>query len=136
MAPDTIILDTQEVMNKIRHAASVSDCQSYAPHVPQFLQELTDVVVDSLKHRAKAGYELSVLVDEIRTGQCHSPSGGFIPAEFADLVHELGTTILRQLDENKAYNLQQTLPYHYWIPPWKVGFDDVMLQRTREIEAK
>jgi len=136
MAPDTIILDTHEVMSKIRHTASLSDCQSYAPHMPQFIQDLTDVVVGSLKNRAKAGYELSVLVEEIRSGQCHSPSGGFIPSEFADLVGELGTTILKQLDENKAYNLQQTLPYHYWIPPWRVDFDDVMLQRTQGIEAK
>ncbi len=135
MAPETLILDTGETLRKIRRAAEVNDHASYATHGPFFVQEIAGRVVDCLRERRSASYKLHWLVQEIESARYVHPTVGFVPSEFAPLVEELGHVLLSQLDEYRVYDLQGHLPYHYWVPPYKVSPDDVMLQHTQGLRT-
>ena len=130
MMPETIILDVADVMKKFHETAATSDHYSYSPHMPFFIQEMTNRVVDCLRDRRMASHKLHSLVQEISFGRYVHPTAGHVPAEFAPLVLELGHGVLAQLDEYKVYDLQGRLPYHFWVPPFKVDPGELLLQRT------
>jgi len=125
MAPDRLILDTRAVMRKITQRAQLCDHISYATHGEGFVQTLAGNVIECLRDRKKASFHLHTLVADVTSGLQED----HIPPEFAPLIEELGHTVLRQLDEFKVFTVDGKLPYQYYIPPFKVDPDDLMLQR-------
>lgn len=131
-APQTIILDAHGWFQRLRGQQALYQEQYASCQSEMFVTDLAAEVVEHIRDRRRAEYELRNLCSEIGAKLCHA-GADLVPPMMAPVVFQFGMDLIRQLDEARAYLPNGTLPYHFHLLPRPQDNVTVILQRTNEL---
>lgn len=128
MIPHSVLLDTHEVVKRLRELPSVDSFMIWRLYLPEVLEE----IVESLRNVKTARRDLRALCRDIQQRKRYATFFPDTPNLLAAGVEEVGMKIFEQLKLFGAYLPDGSLPFYCYKVEDPL-FNDILLVREEQL---